>query len=108
MLSLEVTFEELTIIEEAVEKFALDRDEYLDVLDDLHFEGLDETSMDEAAYEDAYRDLDIANVLLDQIDDLLYISEDWLDPWDDWYDDVDLNWDDVDESAVELEVLSNG
>lgn len=108
MLSLEVTFEELTIIEEAMEKFALDRDEYLDVLDDLHLDGFDEAAINESEYEEAYRDLDIANVLLDQIDDLLYISEDWLDPWDDWYDEVALNWDDVDESAVELEVLSNG
>ena len=92
-MTLHLSIEEVCVIEDALDDFIVDQDEYLDVLDDLHYDGL---YVSEYEYEDVAESIVVAEGVLAQIDDLFYEQEMYIDPFDDWYDDIsDELWDDI-------------
>ena len=104
MINLELSISELVVIEDALEGFIIEQDEYLDVLDDLLDDGLEVSDVE---YFERERSAEIANFILDQIDEIWYFEEEQPDPFEELWTD-EYFWDDpefIDLAELELDML---
>ena len=99
------TYQQLALIDSALDGYVLNKDEYLDYLDELTYDGI---HVDESEYNEIIESIYLAEDIQDMIwDELGFIEEDddfWFDEIDPWMDDI--GWDDV-EAAIEQEELED-
>lgn len=93
-MTLELSPAELAVVEDALEKYVIDKDEYLDMLEDMTYDGMYVSEWD---WEDAMINADTAHEILIQIDEVWYEHGYVDDDEDPFWEIFDDGWDDIEE-----------